>query len=100
MLHPLFFAAALWAALAFWRQGRRDPFQLFLFSMGAPLFGGCFLLSFHSHVLANWIAPAVIPLFCLMAIYWEKRWEAGRRAAAAVAGGGNRLGAVGGRNST
>ena len=74
LLHPLFFVAALWAALAFWRQGRRDPFQLFLFSMGAPLFLGCFILSWHSHVLGNWIAPSVIPLFGLMAVYWAKRW--------------------------
>jgi len=75
VLHPLFFLAALWAAIAFWRRGRRDPFQLFLFSMGAPLFAGCFLLSWHSRVLPNWIAPSVIPLFCLMALYWEKRWD-------------------------
>jgi len=74
-LHPLFFAAAMWAALAFWRRDRRDPFQLFLFSMGAPLFFGCFLLSWHSHVQPNWIAPSVIPLFCLMAVYWSKRWK-------------------------
>jgi membrane-associated phospholipid phosphatase len=73
-LHPLFFVAAMWAALAFWRQGRRDPFQLFLFSMGGPLFFGCFALSWHSHVQPNWIAPSVVPLFCLMAIYWAKRW--------------------------
>jgi membrane-associated phospholipid phosphatase len=74
-LNPFFLLAALWAALAFWRQGRRDPFQLFLFSMGAPLFFGCFVLSWHSHVQPNWIAPSVIPLFCLMAVYWSKRWE-------------------------
>jgi membrane-associated phospholipid phosphatase len=73
-LHPLFFVAAMWAALAFWRQGRRDPFQLFLFSMGGPLFFGFFVLSWHSHVQPNWIAPSVIPLFCLMAIYWSNRW--------------------------
>jgi membrane-associated phospholipid phosphatase len=78
-LHPLFFVAAMWAALAFWRQGRGDPFQLLLFSMGGPLFFGCFVLSWHSHVQPNWIAPSVIPLFCLMAVYWSKRWE--RRAA-------------------
>jgi membrane-associated phospholipid phosphatase len=76
-LHPLFFVAALWAAVAFWRRDRRDPFQLFLFSMGAPLFAGCFLLSWHSHVLGNWIAPSVIPLFGLMALYWGKRWDSG-----------------------
>jgi hypothetical protein len=79
LLHPLFLWAALWAAVAFWRRDRRDPFQLFLFSMGAPLFAGCFLLSWHSHIEGNWIAPSVIPLFCLMAVYWGKRWE--RRAA-------------------
>jgi 4-amino-4-deoxy-L-arabinose transferase-like glycosyltransferase len=78
-LHPFFLVAALWAALAFWRQERREPFLLFLFSMGAPLFFGCFVLSWHSHVQPNWIAPSVIPLFCLMAVYWSKRWE--RRAA-------------------
>lgn len=53
LLHPLFFVGAIWAALAFWRQGRQDPFQLFLFSMGAPLFFGCFLLSWRSRVLGN-----------------------------------------------
>jgi hypothetical protein len=73
-LHPFFFVAAVWAALAFWRKNRRDPFQLFLFSMGGPLFFGCFFLSWHSHVQPNWLAPSVIPLFCLMAIYWSKRW--------------------------
>jgi 4-amino-4-deoxy-L-arabinose transferase-like glycosyltransferase/membrane-associated phospholipid phosphatase len=76
-LHPVFFVAALWAAAAFWRRGRREPLQLYLFSMGAPLFLFYFLLSWHSHILGNWIAPAVIPLFCLMAVYWEKRWEEG-----------------------
>ncbi len=76
-LHPVFFVAALWAAVAFWRRGRRDPLQLFLFSMGAPLFVFYFLLSCHSQILANWIAPAVIPLFCLMGVYWWKRWGEG-----------------------
>jgi 4-amino-4-deoxy-L-arabinose transferase-like glycosyltransferase/membrane-associated phospholipid phosphatase len=74
-LHPIFFIAMLWAAVAFWWQGRRDPFQLLLFCMGAPLFFGCFVLSWHSHVQPNWIAPSVIPLFCMMAVYWAKRWE-------------------------
>jgi len=73
-LHPFFFVAAIWAALAFWRQGRRAPFQLFLFSMGGPLFFGCFFFSWHTHVQPNWLAPSVIPLYCLMAIYWSQRW--------------------------
>lgn len=75
VLHPLFFAAAMWAAIAFWKQGRRDPIQLFLFCMGGPLYFGCFFFSWHTHVQPNWIAPAVIPLFCLMAIYWSRRWS-------------------------
>lgn len=77
VLHPVFFVGSIGAALAFWRGGRQDPLRLYLFSMGAPLFLFYFLLSWHSHILGNWIAPAVIPLFCLMAIYWSKRWEEG-----------------------
>jgi membrane-associated phospholipid phosphatase len=79
LLHPLFFVAALWAALAFWRRGRSDPLSLFFFSMGAPLFLGYFILSWHSRILGNWIAPAVIPLFCLAALYWWKWWTEGAR---------------------
>ncbi len=75
VLNPVFFAGALWAAIGFWRGGGRDPWQLYLFSMGAPLFLMFFLFSFHSRVLANWIAPAIVPLFCLMAVYWSARWK-------------------------
>ena len=77
ILHPVFFVAALWAGAAFWRKGRQDPFQLYLFSMGGPLFLFYFFLSWHSHILGNWIAPCVIPLFCLMAVYWGRRWAEG-----------------------
>jgi hypothetical protein len=75
VLNPIFFIGALWAALAFWRKSRRDPWQLYLFSMGAPLFLLYFALSWHSRILANWIAPSVVPLFCLMATYWDARWQ-------------------------
>jgi membrane-associated phospholipid phosphatase len=75
VLNPVFFIAALWAAVGFWRGGRHDPWQLFLFSMGTPLFLMYFVLSFHSRIEYNWIAPAVIPLFCLMAVYWRGRWQ-------------------------
>jgi 4-amino-4-deoxy-L-arabinose transferase-like glycosyltransferase/membrane-associated phospholipid phosphatase len=93
-LHPLFFVAAMWAALAFWRRGRRDPFQLFLFSMSGPLFFGCFVLSWHSHVETNWIAPSVIPLFCLMAVYWSKRWRENAAIRDPVLAGGIAFGLV------
>ncbi len=74
-LHPLFFAGAIWAAVAFWRRDGRNPLELFLFSMGAPLFVMYLLLSVHSRVEPNWIAPSIIPLFCLMAVYWRRRWR-------------------------
>ncbi len=74
ILNPVFFLGAVWAAIAFWRGGRRDPFQLYLFSMGAPLFILYLMVSFHSRVEYNWIAPSVVPLFCLMAAYWKEDW--------------------------
>jgi hypothetical protein len=94
LLHPLFFVAALWAALAFWRRGRSEPLSLYFFAMGAPLFVGYFILSWHSRILGNWIAPAIIPLFCLAAIYWWKRWEEGARALKPLLVGGLVFGAV------
>jgi membrane-associated phospholipid phosphatase len=78
VLHPVYFVGAIWAAIAFWRRGRRDPLQLYLFSMGAPLFLLFFLLSWHSRVLLNWIVPSVAPMFCLMVIYWRQRWSGAR----------------------
>ena len=45
--------------------------------MGAPLFLAYLLHSFHARVLPNWIAPAVLPLFCLMVIYWDTQWRLG-----------------------
>ncbi len=78
LLNPVFFAAAVWAAVAFWRRGRNNPKLLYFFSMGAPLFLAYLAHSFRSRVLPNWIAPSVIPLFCLMAVYWDFRWRLGQ----------------------
>jgi 4-amino-4-deoxy-L-arabinose transferase-like glycosyltransferase/membrane-associated phospholipid phosphatase len=77
VLNPIFFVAMLWAAIAFWRKGRRDPWQLYLFSMGAPLFLLYLAVSWHTRILPNWIAPSVVPLFCLMVTYWNERWKEG-----------------------
>jgi membrane-associated phospholipid phosphatase len=92
MLHPFFFLGALWAATAFWRQKPRAAFQIFLFSMGAPLFLLYLALSFHSRIELNWIAPSVVPLFCLMAVYWEARWTGLRRVLNPLLGTGIGLG--------
>lgn len=75
LLNPVFFAGMLWAAIAFWRRARFNPRLVFFFSMGAPLFLVYWLFTFHSRVLPNWIAPAVLPLFCLMVAYGDMRWR-------------------------
>ncbi|HXT10076.1 MAG TPA: glycosyltransferase family 39 protein [Candidatus Angelobacter sp.] len=79
LLNPIFFVATVWAAIAFWKRGRRDPRMVYLFSMGAPLFLIYFLFTLHSNVLPNWIAPSVLPLLCLMVVYWDTRWRLGAR---------------------
>ena len=61
--------------LAFWKQPRHkmSGLWLYFFCMGAPVFFGYWLYSFHSRILPNWIAPAVVPMFCLMVAYWDER---------------------------
>jgi 4-amino-4-deoxy-L-arabinose transferase-like glycosyltransferase/membrane-associated phospholipid phosphatase len=79
LLNPVFFVGALWAMFAFWKQRRERPLWLYFFCMGAPVFFGYWLWSFHSRILPNWIAPAVVPMFCLMVAYWDERRLAGSR---------------------
>ncbi len=86
LLNPIFFGATIWAALAFWRRGRHDPRLVYFFSMGAPVFLVYLGQSFRGRVLPNWIAPAVLPLFCLMVIYWDTRWRLGTARIKALAG--------------
>ena len=75
LLNPIFFLGALWAMLGFWKFPRPEKSELWLyfFCMGAPVFLGHWLYSLHSRVHPNWIAPAVVPLFCLMTVYWNER---------------------------
>jgi len=77
LLNPVYFVGALGASILFWKQSAHKPLLVFLFSMGAPVFVFYLLLSFHSRVFPNWIAPAVLPLFCLAAIHFEERRRAG-----------------------
>jgi len=89
LLNPFFAIATVWAAIAVWRQfagragvppanpGVSPANVLYLLSMGAPLFLGYTLYTLHSRVLPNWIAASILPLFCLMVIYWETRYRAG-----------------------
>jgi membrane-associated phospholipid phosphatase len=79
LLNPIFFVGAIWASIALWKQKPRDPLQVYLFSMGAPLFLCYWLFTFHSRVFPNWIAPSVVPLFCLMVVWWGKYWPTEHR---------------------
>lgn len=92
VLNPVFFAAAVGAIVWFLRgrPGRggqagnpprldRPALMIYLFCMGPTVFLGHLLYSFYARVQANWAAPAVVPMFCLMALYWERRWRAGAR---------------------
>jgi len=73
-LNPIFFIGSLWAMFAFWKRPRHEKsgLWLYLFCMGAPVFLGYWLYSLHSRVLPNWIAVAIIPMFCLMVAYWDE----------------------------
>lgn len=73
LLNPVFFIGALWASVAFWKYRRERPLWLYFFCMGMPLFLGHWVFSLHSRVLPNWIAAAVLPMFCLMVAYWNER---------------------------
>jgi 4-amino-4-deoxy-L-arabinose transferase-like glycosyltransferase/membrane-associated phospholipid phosphatase len=92
LLNPVFLVAALWAMLRFWnlkpeRAGSQASqpetpgrgLMIYLFCMGAPVLLGHWLYTLHSQVQPNWIAPAVVPMFCLMVLYWRRRWREGAR---------------------
>jgi hypothetical protein len=77
LLNPIFFVAMVWAGIAFWRRARHSPKLVYFFSMGAPLFLVFMVHSFHGRILPNWIAPCVLPLGCMMVIYWDTQLRLG-----------------------
>ena len=79
LMNPVFFVAAVWASVALWKQRERQPLLLYFFAMSAPVFYGYWLYSLHSRILPNWIAAAVVPMFCLAVAFWEQRWHSGAR---------------------
>jgi 4-amino-4-deoxy-L-arabinose transferase-like glycosyltransferase len=79
LLNPVFFVGAIWAMIGFWKLCRERPLWLYLFCMGAPVFLGHLLWSLHSRILPNWIAPSVLPMFCLMVVYWDEKFRNGWR---------------------
>lgn len=79
LLNPVFFLGAMAAMVLFWRRRDRTPLEVFLFAMGAPLFLFYLAYTFRARVQPNWIAPAIVPLFLLMVIYWERAAREGAR---------------------
>lgn len=79
LLNPVFFIGAIWATFGFWKFRHDRPLWLYFFCMGAPVFFGHLFYSFYSRILPNWIAPAIPPMFCLMAVYWHERFRTGSR---------------------
>jgi 4-amino-4-deoxy-L-arabinose transferase-like glycosyltransferase len=79
VLNPIFFVGAIWAMIGFWKFRRERPLWLYFFCMGAPVFLGYLLWSFHSRILPNWIAVSVLPMLCLMAAYWDEKFRSGSR---------------------
>lgn len=77
LLNPVFFLAALWAMAAFWKRPQDNPLQLYCFCLGGVVFLAHLAYSLHSRILPNWIAPAVLPMYWLMVIYWDRRWREG-----------------------
>ena len=71
----IFVVAMIWAGIAFWSADKKNPLLLYFFAMGAPVFIFYFLYTFRARVQPNWIAPSVVPLFALMAVYFDQRWR-------------------------
>jgi hypothetical protein len=79
LLNPVFLIGSIVAMFGFWKLRREKPLWLYFFCMSAPVLLGHLAYSFHSRVLPNWIAVAVLPMLCLMVAFWDARWRAGSR---------------------
>ncbi len=80
LMNPVFFCAAIIALFCFWRRYRQDKQNslfVYFFSMGTPVFVVYMLFTVWKRVLPNWIAPAIVPMFCLTVLYFDRRWKEG-----------------------
>jgi 4-amino-4-deoxy-L-arabinose transferase-like glycosyltransferase len=75
LLNPVFFVGMIWAGVRIWPRAKTQSLLLFLFAMGAPLFLFYFFYTVRARVQPNWIAPAIVPLFAIMVIYFHDRWS-------------------------
>lgn len=75
LMNPVFAIAIGWACVQVWRHRRHDALLMYFLAMGAPLFLGYWLYTVRARVHPNWIAPAIIPLFCVLVAYADSRWR-------------------------
>jgi len=94
LLNPVFFVGALWSVVGIWKGRSENPLGLYLFCTGGLVFLGHWVYTLYSRVQPNWIAPAVLPMYCWMVLYWEARWREGLGAVKAWLVGGLILGFV------
>lgn len=80
LLNPVYFVAAVVTVVLIFRRCRQDARLIYITCLGVPVFLLYVLLAFKSRVEANWIAPAVLPTFIAMVLYWDDRFQAGVRA--------------------
>lgn len=79
LLNPVFACGIIWASVISWKHRKSNPVLFYLFLMGVPLFLGFALYSFRARVYPNWVAPAVVPLFCMLFACGHYRWQASGR---------------------
>jgi 4-amino-4-deoxy-L-arabinose transferase-like glycosyltransferase/membrane-associated phospholipid phosphatase len=80
LLNPVFLVGALWAMAGFWKHRQQNPIELYFFCLGGVVFLGHWAYALHSRIMPNWVAPAVLPMYCLMVSYWSRRWRNGLHA--------------------
>jgi 4-amino-4-deoxy-L-arabinose transferase-like glycosyltransferase len=88
LLNPVFFLGLIWMVVAAGRRLLRHELWFYLLCMGTPVAIGYTLLSFHTSIMPNWTASAVLPLLCLTALYWESRWRGGQPGVIKIASAG------------
>jgi membrane-associated phospholipid phosphatase len=79
LLNPVFLIGSIVAMFGFWKLRQEKPLWLYFFCMSAPVLLGHLVYSFHSRVLPNWIAVAILPMLCLMVAFWDARWRTSSR---------------------
>lgn len=79
LLNPILFASLIPAILGFRRIRTYPHLARFLACMGCPVFVGYLFFTFYKRVFPNWIAPSIIPLFCLAALFYHDAFVRGSR---------------------